>query len=195
MFYRLLSIGVYYRGFITYGDFEFHKLTNIQAYWGNALLEAYEDDNKKNENNRIKGFGLFVRRDLFDDIVILDKMPVGEKYNFVFLCQSYLNLYKKANDILPVDLNLLTETDEFDRIDEDLAFFREIAFIKENYPCEKIREKYQTVYDWYKEKTPKFFEIFEKQGFLPFILNHSYYGSINPFETIAEQELTTDKYN
>ena len=193
LFYRLLSIGVYYRGFITYGDFEFHKLTNIHAYWGNALLEAYEDDNKKDENNRIKGFGLFVRRDLSDDIIILDKMPIGEKYNFVFLCQSYMNLYKKVNGLLPVDINLLTETDEFDRIDEDLAFFRKIAFIKENHPCENIKEKYQTVYNWYKEKTPKFFEIFEKQGFLPFILNPSYYGSINLFETIAEHELTTDK--
>ena len=88
-----------------------------------------------------------------------------------------------------------TRRQKVDRIDEDLAFFREIVFIKEKHPCEKIREKYQTVYDWYKEKTPKFFEVFEKQGFLPFILNPSYCGSINPFETIAEQELTTDKYN
>ena len=187
LFYKLLSIGVYFRGLITYGDFEYHKFSNIQAYWGNALIETY------NVESKLNGFGLFVKKDLSDDIIILEKKPVGEKYNFVFLCQSYLNLYKKANDILPVDLNLLTETDEFDRIDEDLAFFREIAFIKENHPCEKIREKYQTVYDWYREKTPKFFEVFEKQGFLPFILNPSYYGSINPFETIAEQELINCK--
>lgn len=193
LFYRLLSIGVYYRGFITYGDFEFQKLPNIQAYWGNALIETYEDDNKKDENNRIKGFGLFVRRDLSDDIVILDKIPVGEKYNFVFLCQSYINLYKKVNGILPVDINLLTETDEFDRIDEDLAFFREIAFLKENHPCETIREKYQTVYDWYNRKTPKFFEIFEQQGFLPFVLNSGFTGSINLFTIKAERELVICK--
>lgn len=193
LFYRLLSIGVYYRGFITYGDFEFHELSNIQAYWGNALIEAYEDDNKKDENDRIKGFGLFVRRDLSDDIIILDKMPVGEKYNFIFLCQSYLNLYKKVNGILPVDINLLTETDEFDRIDEELMFFREITFLKENHPFETIREKYQTVYDWYKSKTPKFFEIFEQQGFLPFVLNPGFTGSINPFEIRAERELINCK--
>ena len=187
LFYRLLSIGVYYRGFITYGDFEFHELSNIQAYWGNALIETYSDESK------LKGFGLFVRRDLSDDIVILDKMPVGEKYNFVFLCQSYMNLYKKVNGILPVDINLLTETDEYERIDEDLAFFREISFIKENHPCENIREKYQAVYDWYKRKTPKFFEIFEQQGFLPFVLNPGFTGSINPFEIRAEQELINCK--
>lgn len=187
LFYELLSIGIYYRGLITYGDFEFHKLSNIQAYWGNALIETYSDESK------LKGFGLFVRRDLSDDIVILDKIPVGEKYNFVFLCQSYINLNKKVNGILTVDINLLTGTDEFDRIDEDLAFLREIAFLKDNHHCEKIREKYRTVYDWYKEKTPKFFEIFEQQGFLPIVLNSGFTGSINPFEIKSKQELINCK--
>ena len=36
------------------------------------------------------------------------------------------------------------------------------------------------------------FKTFEEQGFLPFILNPGYFGSINPFETLAEQELTTN---
>lgn len=187
LFYRLLSIGVYFRGLITYGEFEFRELNNIQAYWGDALLETYGDEDK------LKGFGLFVKRDLSDDIIILDKTPVGEKYNFVFLCQSFIDLYQRVNGMLPVDINLLTETDEFDKIDEDLAFFREISFIKENHPSEKIREKYQIVYNWYKEKTPEFFETFEQQGFLPFVLNPGFTGSINPFETIAKQELTIYK--
>lgn len=128
LFYKLLPIGVYYRGFITHGDFEFRKLSNIQAYWGNALIEAYGDDNNKDENKRIKGIGLFVKEELSDEIVILDKKPVGKKYSFVFLCQSYINLYKKVNGILPVEINLLTETDEFDRIDEDLAFLEKLRF-------------------------------------------------------------------
>ena len=75
---------------ITNGDFEFQKLVNIQAYWGDALIEAYDDD-----SNKIKGFGLFVRKDLSDDLIVLDKMPLGEKYDFVFLCQSYINLYSQ----------------------------------------------------------------------------------------------------
>ena len=191
LFYRLLFIGVYFRGLITCGEFEFHKLRNIQAYWGNALIDAYEDE--KSDVNKIEGFGLFVRKDLSNDILIFEKMSVGNKYDFVFLCQSYMNLYKRVHGELPVDLDLLTETDEFDRIDEALLFFRGIAFIKEHHPCESVKEKYQTVYNWYKEKTPKFFNAFEEQGFFPSILNPGYYGSINPFVVIAEQELTTDK--
>lgn len=187
LFYRLLSIGVYFRGLITNGEFELHKLANIHAYWGNALIDAYNDE------KNLKGFGLFVKKDLSNEILIFEKMSVGNKYDFVFLCQSYMDLYKRVHGELPVDLDLLTETDEFDRIDEDLWFFREIAFIKEHHPCGSVKEKYQTVYNWYKEKTPKFFKVFEEQGFFPFILNPGYYGSINPFVVIAEQELTTDK--
>ena len=186
LFYRLLSIGVYYRGLITYGEFESHELDNIQAYWGNALIDTYKDEKS------IEGFGLFIRKDISNDILIFEKMSVGVNYDFVFLCQSYMNLYKRVHGELPINLNLLTETNEFDRIDEDLKFFREIAFLKDHYPCGAVKKKYQQVYDWYKERTPKFFKTFEEQGFLPFILNPDYCGSINPFETIAEQELTTN---
>ena len=171
LFYRLLSIGVFFRGLITYGEFEYHNLRNIQAYWGSALIDTYNDE------KNMEGFGLFVRKDLSNDILIFEKMSAGNNYNFVFLCQSYMNLYKRVHGELPIDMDLLTETDEFDRIDEDLLFFREIAYRKEHYPCRKIKEKYRTVYNWYKEKTPEFFKVFEEQGFLPFILNPGYYGS------------------
>ncbi len=187
LFYRLLSIGVYFRGLITYGEFEFHVLKNIHAYWGNALIDTYNDE------KNIEGFGLFVRKDLSNDILVFEKMSVGDNYDYVFLCQSYINLYKKVHGELPIDIVLLTETDEFDRIDEDLKFFREISFLKEQHPCVEIRGKYKTVYDRYKEKTPKFLKVFEEQGFLPFVLNPGYYGSINPFENIAEQEFTSEK--
>lgn len=187
LFYRLLSIGVYFRGLITYGEFEFHEHDNIQAYWGNALIDTYTDE------SNIEGFGLFIRKDISKDILIFEKMSVSVNYDFVFLCQSYMNLYKRVHGELPISLDLLTETDEFDRIGDDLKFFREISFLKEHHTNEKIKEKYRTVYSWYKERTPKFFKSFEEQGFFPFVLNPGYFDSINPFETIAEQELTTNK--
>lgn len=176
LFYRLLSIDVYYRGLITYGEFEFKQLENIQAYWGKALLDSYEDEDK------LLGFGLFVSKDVSEDILIFDKMDMGGKYDFIFLCQSYINLYKRAKGILPVELEIITETDDFDRIDEDLMFLRQIAEMKEICPCEKIRNKYVAVYNWYKERTPKFFKLFEEKGFMPFVINSNYIGSINPWK-------------
>ncbi len=179
LFYKLLSIGVYFKGLITYGEFEYHKLSNINAYWGIALIDTYNDE------KNIDGFGLFIRKELQTDVLILETMSIGEKYNFIFLCQSFLNLYKKMQGMLPVDMSMFFETDEIDRIDEDLKFFRAIDVLRRTFPDKKIRQKYETVYNWYKQKTSTFFELFEEEGFLPFILNQAYTSSINPFDTIA----------
>jgi hypothetical protein len=86
---------------------------------------------------------------------------------------------------------LLSETDTFYRIDEDLRFFREIEYLKQNHPVEKIRAKYQKVYDTYKADLPLFFQAFEAEGFLPFTINSDYAGSINPFDILAERELNS----
>ena len=183
LFYRLLTIGVYYKGIITYGEFNYSELNNIQAYWGHALIETYTDEKE------LEGLGLFVRKDISKDILILEKESINSKYDFVFLCQSYMNLYRNVNGLLPIDLDILTETDEFYRIDEDLHFFREIEYLKEKHPCEKVRRKYEMVYNWYKTRTHEFFDIFEKQGFFPMVINPGYSGSMDPFIIIAENEL------
>lgn len=182
LFYRLLRIGVYYRGIITYGEFNFNRLTNIQAYWGNALLETHQDE------STLDGLGLFVKNDLVTSILTFKTKMINDKYSFVFLCQSYIRLYTNTKGNLPVDYECLIGTDDYCDLDKELAFFREIEWLKTYYPSYIIRRKYSTVYNWYKEETPLFFSIFEKEGFLPFIINHNYSGTINPFELISEKE-------
>lgn len=183
LFYRLSLLNIYFKGIITLGDFKYSNLTNIEAYYGLALIDTYQDESK------LEGFGLFVNKNITKEVIVFDKVNFNEKYDFILLCQSYINLYKSTNGILPIDPNILTETDAFFRIDEDLRFFREIEFIKNNCKIEKIRKKYETVYNIYKRVTPKFFEVFEKESFLPFTLNEQYTGSINPFEILAEKEM------
>ncbi len=158
-------------------------MNNIQAYYGIALIETYKDE------STLEGFGLYVDKRLSSEIIVFDKVPFTEKYDFILLCQSIKNLYSKTEGLLPIDINLLSETDAFHRIDEDLRFLREIEYLKQKHPVEKIRAKYQKVYDTYKFDLPLFFAAFEAEGFLPFTINSDYTGSINPFEILAEQEL------
>lgn len=183
LFYRLSAINVYFKGILTFGEFNFAQMSNIQAYYGLALIDAYKDE------GTLEGFGLYVDRKLSNEIIVFDKVPFTEKYEFILLCQSMKNLYSSTNGVLPIDINLLTETDTFYRIDEDLRFFREIEYVKQNHTVERIRTKYQKVYDTYKANMPLFFKTFEDHGFLPFVINSDYTGSINPFDILAEQEL------
>jgi hypothetical protein len=183
LFYGLSAINVYFKGILTFGEFTFFQMSNIQAYYGVALIDTY------NNEGTLEGFGLYVDRKISNEIIVFDKVPFTEKYEFVLLCQSLKNLYSTTLGILPIDINLLTETDAFYKIDEELRFFREVEYLKEKHPEEKIRIKYQKVYDTYKTDLPLFFKTFEDQGFLPFAINSDYTGSINPFEILAEQEL------
>lgn len=184
LFYKLSSINVYFKGLLTYGNFNFSQMTNIQAYYGLALIDTYKDE------SLLDGFGLYVDKSISEEVVVFDKVAFTEKYDYILLCQSIKNLYDDTSGKLPIDLELLSETDTYHRIDEDLRFLREIEFIKDNHPTEKVRKKYQDVYDIYKQELPLFFGTFEKEGFTPFAINPDYTGSINPFELLAEKELT-----
>ncbi len=137
----------------------------------------------------MSGFGLFVNKKFADEVIVLDKTSISEKYDFVYLCQSLVHLYRTTEGILPIDIELLNETDDYYRIDEDLRFLREINYIRNNHPLDKVREKYQYVYDLYKAKLPLFFDSLEPDGFLPTSIHPEYGGSINPFDLISEWEL------
>lgn len=183
LFYRLSLINVYFKAILTYGEFNYSELNNIQAYYGLALIDTFNDE------KGLEGFGLYVDKSLSNEIIIFDKVEFNEKYVFVFLCQSLYNLYLATDGKLPIDVSILFETDTFHRIDEDLRFLREIEFIKNNYPSDRVKMKYQKVYDIYKTALPLFFQTFETDGFLPFSLNVDYVGGIDPFNILAEKEL------
>jgi hypothetical protein len=182
LFYKLSMINVYFKGILTSGEFEFSQLANIQSYYGLALIDTYKDE------GTLEGFGLYVDKNISNEIIVFDKVPFTEKYEFILLCQGLKNLYTATNGVLPIDINLLTETDTYSRIDEELRFFREIEYIKQNHPVKKVKNKYQKVYDIYKKELPLFFAKFEEEGFLPIVINDGYTGVI-PFELLSEKEL------
>lgn len=183
LFYRLLSIGVYFKGVITYGEFNFKSMNNIQAYWGDALIETY------NDANLLQGFGLFVNKKLSVDIVTFDKLDnVDSKYDYILLCQSYINLYNSTKGKLPIEIETLYETDKYNQIEEDIRFFREIRDVIDNCTIHKIANKYLVVYMWYKNYTYTLFKQLEDENFSLSVLNADYIERINPYDIIAKVE-------
>lgn len=187
LFYKFSLLNIYFKAIITLGEFNFSRLENIDAYYGLALIDTYNDESK------LEGFGLYINKILANDVIVFDQVDFNEKYNYVLLCQSFILLHEHTQGVLPIDLDILSETDTFFRIDEDLRFFREIEFLMNNHPIERIRIKYKTVYNLYKSVTSEYFEIFEKEGFLPFTLHEDYPGKLNPFQILAETELQNKK--
>ena len=44
LFYRLISKDIHFRAFITRGDFEHYRLENLDAYYGDVLVDSYETE-------------------------------------------------------------------------------------------------------------------------------------------------------
>ena len=183
LFYRLSMINVYFKGIITLKPFTYIELKNVNAYYGEALISTYQDEKE------LKGFGLYIDKSISNDAFIFEKIDFNEKYDYILLCQSLIKLYKKTKGKLPVSESLLTETDDYYRIDEDIRFFREIDYYRKHINNDHIIEKYDYVYNKYRLLLPNFFCVFEKEGFLPWVIIPNYTGSINPFDILAESEL------
>jgi hypothetical protein len=81
LFYNLISLDVHIRAYITKGDFEHYKLKNVDAYYGNALIECYERE------KTIKCTGVFLDSRLapLSDIFYVTKYD--ERSHFVHIMQ------------------------------------------------------------------------------------------------------------
>ena len=158
------------------------ELKNVNAYYGEALISTYQDEKE------LKGFGLYIDKSISNDSFIFEKIDFNEKYDYILLCQSLIKLYKKTKGKLPVSKSLLTETDDYYRIDEDIRFFREIDYYRKHINNDHIIKNmimFIINIGFYFQ----IFFVFEKEGFLPWVIIPNYTGSINPFDILAESEL------
>ena len=178
LFYNLLYQNIFFRAIICYDEFYYKKLSNIDACYGKALIKCHEAE------KNLKCIGLFVDKSLVKEIIIfdLDLVEFNDNFYFVHLWQYLRRLYRITKGILPSDIKLFQETDDYSRVDEDLHFLRKIHFYREHHETESVRTKYQNTYLLIKKSMPKFFEAFEKFDFLPFTLNCEYAGHINPYQ-------------
>ena len=76
------------------------------------------------------------------------------------------------------------------RIDEDLAFLREIDYLKWNHPISDVKLKFKNTYNLYFNKFPELMKLLKENNFMPNALNPEYMGNCNPYEIKAEEELS-----
>ena len=183
LFYRTIYLNVFFRAVITKGEFKYQKLNNIESYYGKALVDCY------NKEKELKTIGLFIDKSFSKEVITFSTINYDSNFNFIILNQSLDSLNSISNGQLPIEHEHFEETDMLWRIDEDLLFFREIEYLKENHPSESVRLKYKNTYNLYKKQYPALFKTFEEQGFLPMTINSAHIGSINPFEIRAEKEI------
>jgi hypothetical protein len=82
LFFRLIPKDIHFRAYVTLGNFEHYKLDNLEAYYGEALIECYEREKE------IKCTGVFLDAKLVLDCDIFKVTKFNDNAYYVHVMQN-----------------------------------------------------------------------------------------------------------
>jgi hypothetical protein len=162
LFYRLIGRDIYFRAYITCGDFAHYSMKNIKdVFYGSALIEAYKAE------KAIQATGLFMN----DRVVPYSDIFKAKRFNrnchFVYFMQS-LEHASFARKEYPIDPSLLLDTDEMWLIAYDIRYLQ-VTYAHKNDPVlsPRVRKKYETTWKFLRKRYGVFMAALEDSGFDP----------------------------
>jgi hypothetical protein len=157
---RLVGSGISFRAIITEGDFQYKRLHNIDAYYGQALVKACEDEKE------IGSTGLYLDHSLSDFNSIFKTCRYSDRYDFVFVTQKLYEIEGSTSDYygdkvvirgckLPIPNDILGDYDELgSRLYEEVIHLRDIFHGLNTHQDEKVRSKYCENWKMYETQYP-----------------------------------------
>jgi hypothetical protein len=157
--HRLTGLDIYFRGILTYGNFNHYSLKNIECFFGQTLIDAYERE------KQIPSIGLFVddRCNVHNRYFRTERF--SEDLNFVYLCRDIEGLYKLTAGDFPLP-SLLLE-DDFPYLVWQITFLRSVWLNMRNHKDPKVRTKFLTTWDFYARRYPILLNRLESSKFDP----------------------------
>jgi hypothetical protein len=159
--HRLTGSGITFRAIIAEGNFEYSKLRNIEAYFGQVLIDTHDAESS------LPGVGLY----LTDRIAALDccfsSRSCGGGMNFSFLAYDLVRAENEGQGY-PMD-PLVCEWEDCcvaERILFQVEYLR-LLFNGLSHPSIKIRAKYASAWGMYVEKCPRLVAVLIESGFDP----------------------------
>ena len=131
LFLRLVGSGIFFRAVITEGSFHHKKLKNLEAFYGQALIDTY-----RAEKNLI-GIGLFLDNKLRRFNQFFRWRTFSPQFDFIYLTQYSTDLTPTAEDLsspfepladpdFPMSGLILTEFVSEFQIYPEILHFREV---------------------------------------------------------------------
>jgi len=96
LFYRLISLDIHIRAYVTRGDFEHRRLKNIDSYYGTALIDCYERE------KAIKCTGVFLDSRLASFSTVFHLTQYDDQSCFVHVMQ-HLDDVSEDHALYPID--------------------------------------------------------------------------------------------
>lgn len=159
LIFRCLDLKIQFRAILTYDEFHYQKLENIEAYHGKALINAY------NKEKEITGMWLYIDKQILKYNTIFKSVEFDKDYNFVFLLQAFerLNFYDVKN--FPIPKQIIQETYELYGLKKEVEILKTIKENIEIQKDSKVRAKYLQTYYLFKTRYKVILEALEENNF------------------------------
>jgi hypothetical protein len=161
LLYRLVGRDIHFRAYLTKGHFQHQQLENMQAFYGGALITAYQHE------KNIDSTGLFIDRKLLPDCDIFQYEPYDDECCFVHLMQSLDHIrYQTADYPIPSDLIVPMGLEWF--LAYDFTYLRNIhTHMNDTTMAPRIRAKYASAWGMIRRRHKGLLDTLESQSFDP----------------------------
>ena len=154
LIFRCKSLDIQFRAILTYGEFYYEKLKNIEAYHGKALIYAYEKEKS------IQGLWLYMDKKIAHHNKIFATESFDKNLDFVFLLQDLEGARSLGIDQFPVRWELVDPHFLYDFRDE----VEILKSVKENIVKQtdsRVRVKYLQTYELFRNRYPQMLSFLE----------------------------------
>lgn len=161
LFYRLVGKDLYFRAYLTKGEFEHKHLANMQSFYGKGLIYAYRHE------QTIQCTGLFIDRKLVPDSNIFQYEPYDHQCCFAHLMQS-LDQTNSGGTPYPLPNASINATDIEYLLAYDFTYLRNIyGHMNDVSLAPSIRAKYAAAWGLIRKRHKLLLDTLEANNFDP----------------------------
>lgn len=159
LMFRTIDFDIQFRAILTYEEFYYHEMENLEAYFGDALINAYHKEKE------INGLGLFIDKQIIEYNKIFKITEFDKDLCFVYLLQTIEFLHSLGKFELPINTDYVSAGYNFFGLEDNVLILKNIYSNTLSQTDSRIRGKYLEAYGLYKKRYGWLIGIFEMNNF------------------------------
>lgn len=156
--FRSVELDIQFRAILTYGEFTYERLKNIEAYHGKALISAYQKE------KNLATLGLYIDKSINHHNKIFATESFDENLEFVFLLQQMEDLKRLGLDEFPLRWELADPHLLYGFKDE-VSILKSLKSNVNTQKESRVRAKYLQAYYFYKLRYKRMIDYLEQNSF------------------------------
>jgi hypothetical protein len=159
LLYRLIGRDYYFRAILTKGPFFHRAFGNLEAFFGQALIDSYRAEKE------LIGCGLFIDNRLLEENRIFPTQRHCDRYHYVFLTQDIHRATEYGRSGFPFPGELVDSTTMTSPTYAQLIFLADIYRKASEHPTPSVRAKFQATWNFYQNQYPSLCDALRLSGF------------------------------